>query len=203
MSSWKQNVVAAALALLGPAGGCIAGEAEFQQPPDPPETKYRLPPEMMTEMVAEPMAALRAGGVAAGREAFEQLRRTAAARYGPESVRIADLHMAFGVELYMRSMITEDQELLRASRDYLHASIPAYRATFGTTHPDVALALNSYADVEIKLHGDRVTPQAEAALREALRIRLATLGPKNIETLATQDALATIDASKRGKRGAD
>ncbi len=158
----------------------------------PRETKDRIPAEAMARMVEGPMSAVRERGLAEGDAAFERLLASEKAPDPSNRVLIADLYMAYGVALHMEWTGTDDQVLLHASRDRIRASIPLYRAAFGSTHPEVALALNSYADVEIDLNGDD-SPQAEAALREALRIRRATLGAINAETLATEKQLERID----------
>jgi hypothetical protein len=162
----------------------------------PRETKDRFPPEAMARMVEGPMSAVRKHGLAEGEAAFERLL----AVEGSNRVRIADLHMAYGVELYNERIRKDDPVLLKASRDRIRASIPLYRAAFGSTHPEVALALNSFADVEIELNGED-SPQAEAALREALRIRRATLGDVNAETLATEKRLESIHGRRNRALG--
>jgi len=166
----------------------------------PGETKERVPPEAMARMVEGPMSAVRQRGLAAGDAAFERLLAAKNARGPSNRVLIADLYMAYGVELYMEWTGEDGPELLQASRDRVRDSIPLYRSAFGSTHPEVALALNSFADVEIALNGDS-SPQAEAALCEALRIRRSTLGAVNAETLATEARLESLDARRPGARG--
>jgi hypothetical protein len=166
----------------------------------PRETKDRFPPEAMARMVEGPMSAVRERGLAQGDAAFERLVSGEKARDGSNRVRIADLHMAYGVELYMEWSAKNDIALLEASRDRIRASIPLYRAAFGPAHPEVALALNSFADVEIDLNGDE-SPAGKAALREALRIRRATLGAENAETLATEARLESLNPRRLGARG--
>ncbi|HEV2746265.1 MAG TPA: tetratricopeptide repeat protein [Allosphingosinicella sp.] len=168
----------------------------------PPETKDRLSPDKMERLVAGPMAAVREDGLAAGDAVFERLRAAEAARSGPAGVGVADLLTAYAVELYGEWVSTEDRALLQASRDRLLAAITAYRAAFGPDHPEVAVALHSFADVDIPLNDGRATPQAEAALREALRIRRAALGPRHPETRAAEDRLASIAGAGTGKGAA-
>jgi hypothetical protein len=164
----------------------------------PRETKDRFPPEAMARMVAGPMSAVRKHGLARGDAAFERLVAGEKVRDGSNRVRMADLHMAYGVELYNEWTAKNDPALLKASRDRIRASIPLYRAAFGSTHPEVALALNSFADAEIALNGDK-SPQAEAALRESLRIRRATLGASNAETLAVEARLEGLHGRGNGR----
>ena len=157
-----------------------------------PETKDRLSPEAMEQLVEEPMTAVRERGLAAGETEFSRLRSIADARYGSNSVRIADLRTAFGVELYYEGRTADDPALLRAARRHLHEAIASYRTAFGPDHPEVAVALHSFADIDIELHGGHATPQAKDALREALQIRRAALGLRNHETLATERRLESI-----------
>lgn len=156
-----------------------------------PETKDRLTPEAMERLVEQPMETVREHGLAPGEAEFGRLRETAQARFGINSVEVADLLTAFGVELYKEWSATDDRALLQASRGYLQSAISGYRAAFGPDHPEVAVALHSFADVDIELHGGR-SPAAEAALGEALRIRRAALGPRNHETRATEMRLASL-----------
>ncbi|HEV2079165.1 MAG TPA: tetratricopeptide repeat protein [Allosphingosinicella sp.] len=183
MKSLAKAVLAIALQIGTAVGGC-----------EPPETKDRLSPEALERLVEEPIAELRANGLRAGQAKFEQVRRVTEAQHGSASIRVADLLTAFGVQLYMEYVGSEDRAVLQASREYLQAAIPAYRASFGADHPEVAVALHSFADVEVVVSNNRLTPQAEAALEEALRIRRAALGPQNHETLATEERLASLRA---------
>ena len=171
-------------------------------PPRPPETADRLASDVMERLVAGPMAAVRKQGLAAGEARFDRLRAAEAVRSGRSSAAVADLVMAFGVELYREWIETGDDALLQAARDRIHESIAAYRAAFGPRHPEVAVALHSFAAADIQLHQGEATPQAKAALTEALEIRWARLGPRNHETVATQQELASL-ASKRKWRHPD
>ena len=160
------------------------------------ETKDRLSPQIMAQMVEGPMSVVRERGLAAGEAEFEQLLAVEVARHGSNSVRVADLYMAFGVELHAEWIATGDPALLQAARDRVWTAIPRYRAAFGPAHPEVAVALHSFAMVELQLHEGRSSPQAETALREAARIRRAALGPENPETLAAEAQLKSIGASE-------
>ncbi|MFN3945004.1 MAG: tetratricopeptide repeat protein [Allosphingosinicella sp.] len=185
--------LAALLLMLAALGSCWE-----LGPERPPETKDRLPPEMMERLVAEPIAAVRAHGIDAGRADFARLLSAEEARSGAASVEAADLHMSFGIGLFL--LRTEEEldgrALLLASRDYVHASIDLYRAAFGPGHPEVAVALHSFADIEAEIHGQRLTPAAEAALREAVRIRRATLGARHAETRGAVRRLASLRNSE-------
>lgn len=165
----------------------------------PHETKDRLTPEVMEQMVKEPIAAVRKRGLASGQARFEQLLAADEARYGRNSVQVADLLTAFGVELYSEGFEDDNQAASQASLNYLREAIPHYRKAFSPEHPEVAVALHSFADADISLHGGRLTPEAETALEEALRIRRAALGPDDPETRATEIKLAHARRKSRSE----
>jgi hypothetical protein len=190
-----RNIILAAiigLVLLVAAVSCSQGPAK--------ETKERLPPGAMAQMVDGPISAVRERGLAEGDDEFERLIFAEEARGGSNSVRLADLYMAYGVKLYEEWMNRHDDLLLQASRDRIYASIPRYRAAFGPNHPEVALALHSFADVDIELNGE-ASATAEMALREALQIRRDALGADNAETKATEGRLASISGQGIEARG--
>jgi len=162
----------------------------------PPETKDRLSPEAIEQMVERPMAAVRHKGLPSGVAMFERQLNLDRSQCGSGSVRVADLLTAFGVELYIEGSATENEAEMRAARDYLRDAIPVYRKAFGPGSPEVAVALHSFADADIAIHDNRLTPEAEAALVEALRIRRAALGLDNRETRATEARLAHARARK-------
>lgn len=162
----------------------------------PPETGDRLDREAMERLSEGPIAAVREQGLAAGQAHFDRLLAAQAAHAGPSSVEVADLLMAFGVGLHWAWMDTREPAMLQASRDRIHESIAAYRAAFGRRHPMVAVALHTFADVDILLHDRKATPQAMAALEEALQIRRAKLGPRNHETVATEERIASLASGR-------
>jgi len=176
-----------AAALMG--AGCNNHQAR--------ETKDRLSPAAMEQMVKEPMAAVRSDGLAAGRARFGRLLAADEAHYGANSVRAADLVTSFGVALYMDGSAADDRAERVASLDYLRDAISRYRAAFGPKHPEVAVALHSFATADLGLNDGRLTPESERALEEALRIRCDALGPGNKETRATEVALmhARLDSA--------
>ena len=161
---------------------------------DPPETKDRLSPAAMAEMIARPIAAVRERGLAAGEAEFERLLL----RETGNGVKIADLHTAFGVGLYEEWLITHHRPLLVAARDRMRKAVSAYRQAFGAKHPEVAVALHSFADIDVILNDERPTPEAVAAMREALTIRRDALGPHNAETKAAEAALKDLADPQRG-----
>lgn len=155
----------------------------------PAETKDRLTPEAMGQMVEGPIAMVHDEGLSSGERAFQRLLEEYVDRYGASSVQVADLLTAFGIGLYVQGYNDENPAESQASVKYLREAVPHYRQAFGAKHPEVAVALHSLADAEIKLNG-HLTPEAEAALNEALQIRRTALGPQNPETRATARRLA-------------
>lgn len=156
------------------------------------ETKDRLPEDAMERLVSAAMAQARGGNMAAADALFERQVMATRETRGPRSVQEADLLMAFGVQLFSAGAELEDLALQRASEPYLARSIDAYRAAFGTESAEVAVALNSHADVLLLLNDDEPVAAAEAELEEALRIRTAALGRRNVETIATRKQLARL-----------
>lgn len=188
-------------ALIGSVlGGCAS----------PKETKDRISAEALERLVADPLAIVRQSGLASGEAKFAQLLATNEARYGKDSMQVADLLMAFGVGLH-KQRHPEDAEfgldedgfpkadpaITKASVHYLRLAIPRYRAAFGPMHPEVALALHTFADGDLLMRNQRLSPEARSALIEALRIRRFALGPENIETLATEDKLTALGVEAR------
>jgi hypothetical protein len=156
-----------------------------------PETKDRLSAEQMEHLVAGPMEIVRGESLAAGEAEFAKLIADARSKHGAQSVEAADLLTAFGVELYNDDPDPMSAESA-AARRHLKEAVGAYRAAFGPTHPEVALALNSYADLEEKLAPDDPSPLVGALLEQSLEIRERTLGPRNPETNANLTRLANI-----------
>jgi hypothetical protein len=195
MNRRAAGACAAVLLAIIPAAG--AGQVGSGQPA---QTRDRLQ-DRMSELVSAPMAVVERDGLPAGKAAFERLLAAARARQGARSVEAADLLESFGVGLYTLGFEREDRQIREASLSYLQAAIPAYRAAFGDAHPEVAAALNSYADAQLALHEDDPPQSAQAAYEEAYRIRLAALGPTNIETLASLRYLARLSGHPSITRG--
>ena len=158
-----------------------------------PETKDRLPDAVMEKLVAEPMTVVRDEGLSAGEAAFDRLLADTKARKGPRSVEAADLLTAFAVQLYVENQDPGSPES-EAARRYQRAAVPAYTAAFGPNHPEVALALNTRADLERKQSPQDPSPLVDSLLQQALEIRTRALGPNNAETVATLEELASIAA---------
>ncbi len=179
----------------------LAGQAPEAPSNAQRETKDRLSPEELSDLVAVPMSVVEAQGLAAGVAAFERLLSETVAAHGDGSVEVADLLTAFGVDLYVSGGETGNREIRRRSLTYLAAAIPVYRAAFGDAHPEVALALNSYANAELEIYDANPPESAEAALEEAYRIRLGVLGPTHVESLANLRSIATIRGHPSRTRG--
>jgi hypothetical protein len=163
------------------------------------ETKARLSQDQMDVLVAKPMTIFESSGLAEAEKAFDQLLAKAVNKHGQKSVEQADLLTAFGVGLYVESFNSDDAAVGNASLDYLKRAIPAYKAAFGARDPEVALALNSYADAAMGIDPAGLRPDAVAALEEALAIRVETLGRDNPETRSTADKLENV----RNDEGSD
>jgi hypothetical protein len=166
--------------------------AQWGPQAEAPVTNDRLSPESMDALVAGPMAALRKSGLAAAQKAFDALLADAVNKHGKGSVEEADLLTAFGVALDIEGIDRGDEKLERAALPYIERAIPAYRAAFGPRHPEVALALNSYATLLHNFHDKALDPAAEAALVEAISIRTEKLGPDNPETKTAEAELAEL-----------
>jgi tetratricopeptide (TPR) repeat protein len=200
MSRTMLGVCAAFLLIVVPA--TVTGRGRHVDSAEPaPETKDRLSGDRMSRLVARPISTVERRGLAEGKAAFDRLLAQIRARHGHGSVQVADLLVAFGVRLYTLGQATDDRRLREEALPYLEAAIPAYRAAFGATHPEVAVALNTYADALRALHEDNPPESAETALAEAYRIRLAALGPNNPETLATLRYLAGVRGHPSRTRG--
>jgi hypothetical protein len=195
----RKTLGACAAVLLAIVPVAVAGQANDLAPPK--QTRDRLSEERMDQLASAPLAVVRRDGLPAGRVAFERLLARTRARRGAGSVAAADLLTAFGVGLYGLGFTTDDRQMKEASLLYLDAAVPAYRLAFGAAHPEVAVALNSYADVLQALNEDDPPQRVEDALEEAYRIRLAALGPANLETLANQRHLAEIRGLPSRTRG--
>jgi tetratricopeptide (TPR) repeat protein len=165
------------------------------------EPTDRLTQERMAELVAGPMAIVERRGLVAGKASFDRALAAMRARHGANSVQVADLLIAFGVGLYNFGMERDDQPIKEAAIPYLEAAIPAYRAAFGDAHPEVAVALNSYADAQSELHRDNPPASVDSAREESYRISSAASGPTSVQALATLRYLAVLKGHPSRTRG--
>jgi hypothetical protein len=151
----------------------------------------RLTDEEMSGLVEQPIGQVQAGDIEGGRRTFERMLRAAQARHGPNALEAADLLTAFGVLLDQ-----QDQAVVPGAKPlapgYLRRAIPIYRAALGPNHPEVALALSTLADALRFARPENPPAEAEQALVEAYRIRLASRGPTHAETLWTILRLAEV-----------
>lgn len=192
--SLRRLSVALALLLLSIAPPLAAAPGPTALAP-PRETKDRLSPGQMEELAGPFIARLEREGLAGAEKAFEA--RIAAVRSehgGSPSLQEADLQTAFAVNLYVQGLDSGDDGLRRASIAHLDAGLELYRAVLGPTDPNVAVMLSSRADVRLALNDEKPTPQALADLEDALAIRMAAFGPRNLETLAVRKRLARLRA---------
>jgi hypothetical protein len=152
----------------------------------PTYTKDRLSNERMAEMVAAPLARAEAGDLAGAQREFEaQL-----ARSGPQEA--PDLLTGFGLGLYIHGLENDSPPLMRSALPYLERAIPATATRFGAGHPEMALALTTYADALRKLSPQDPPRSADDAYARAYRIRARTLGRSNAETLYSLLRLAQV-----------
>jgi tetratricopeptide (TPR) repeat protein len=157
------------------------------------DTRDRLTPEHMRELVAAPLAKIGRGDVEGGKRDFERLLDERRHHFGADSLQIADTLGAFGVLLYSDNISGSDDRLRRMAVPYLARAVAGYKAAEGPLHPDVAVALNDLADVLRRLDPDTPPLEADAALAEACGIRLASLGPYNAETIANLAYLGEVE----------
>jgi hypothetical protein len=186
------SVLGMLLALLI-LGGSAASIGSVTVDTQQAETKDRLTPEKLEQLVKEPIAVTETHGIQAGKKSFAKLLGEAKQRHGAGSIEVADLLTAFGVQLYTAGIISEDATLKRASLEYLEAAVAAYRSAFGSDHPEVAVALHSYANAQLGVYKEQPPASASRALEEVYRIRLKTFGSSNAETRAIRLELAALE----------
>jgi len=153
----------------------------------PALTKDRLGPEALDAMVAGPMAIIADGDWEGGERAFEVLLAERSKRHGANSVEVADLLSAFGVAVHR----FDDGG---PAIIYLRRAVEAAKAVYGPTHPEVALAITDVAMVQWDGADGPPPVEVDEALREAYRIRVATLGPNHTETAWNLAQLAKLAA---------
>lgn len=160
-----------------------------------PSSNYvmnRLTTESMELLVAEPIERLTSGDVEGAQQIFDRMLAATRSAHGEESVNEADLLMSFGAMIHVEGEVTENPRLRALAGDYVGRSVQAYRAAFGSDHPEVATALNSHADILRRAAPDDPPAEADREMEEAYRIRLAVLGPGHAETIWTILYLADI-----------
>ena len=193
MIPWLPASIAIALATASAGGAFVSAVGLSSQFDDgPSETKDRLSPEVMEQLAGPAIERVRQGDLAGGERLLEAMLAQRTASGGAVGLEAADLVSSFGVLLYNEGLDQSDDRLRERSMVYLARAVPMYKAVFGASHPEVAVILHSYADVEMELRPDNPSAQAEAALEEAYRIRLATLGPDNEETRSGLARLAEL-----------
>jgi hypothetical protein len=177
-------LAALALAALAAPAAAQPGADEPQAAPREPETRDRINGEALAALTAGPARLIEAGRIAEAERAFEALL----ARQPAGTPAVSDHLTSFGLALFMAG----DRAVRLRSVAYFRRAVDAARAAFGPNHPELALSLNTYADAQTELWPEDPPREADAALAEAYRIRLSTLGPANIETLASLIALADL-----------
>lgn len=165
---------------------------EFDAPaPNSPisQTSDRLDSERQEALIGESGTLLDRGDLPGAEAAFGVLLRRAVNKSGPQSVEVADLYSSFAVRLAQGS---HDNEALT----YFRKAISASEKAFGPDHPETALIWNDLGLTLSAAHGLAGRAEAEAALKEAYRIRLKSLGARNAETAFTLSYLARLYAPR-------
>jgi hypothetical protein len=107
-----------------------------------------------------------------------------AARYGEHSVATVQASTETG---RMLVIATERYDL---ALPFIQRSLALSRKVYGNEHRETAYALQDLAVVYAKVNSTKYGFEAEAALREALRIRRALLGEKHAEAAGAKAELA-------------
>lgn len=152
-------------------------------------------PDQMERIVAGPMRAVRAGDLAGAKRQVERLRRLRVAARPHDPYAAADVDESFGVLLVQE--VDEQGELRRAALPYLARAADGVRAAKGPTHPEVAVALQTYGDALLRVGPTSRAAEARRAFCAAYRIRRVSLGPDHPET---GSALAAVARSMPGTR---
>lgn len=194
------RLIVMAIAAVALIAALVLGALWSEPRTEIPASDARLTNEDMAALVRAPLRLIEAGDVTGGQRLFERSIAIAAARHGEGALEVADLLTSFGAMIYRADDEEAPRKTALASL-YLRRAVPAYRAALGPDHPDVATALNSYADVLRLATPDDPPAEAERAMNEAYRIRLASRGPHHAETLSTLLYLADIHAAPGRTRG--
>lgn len=159
------------------------------------QTSDRLTDAMKRRLVERPMTFVKRGDLAGGQRQFEVEYATMLERKGERSITPGDMLTAFGVGLWV-----EDHQV--EAVPYFRRAVAAYRISTPDS-PDVALALNTVADAVYT--DDNAPPPAEAlaAMREALKIRRATLGLHDGETAVTYVRLGKLNGHPVNTEGVE
>jgi hypothetical protein len=186
------RIAAVLLAMASPTAALAAAPpAKAPSPLEGGETKDRLPPEALREMVRRPAAAVSAGDVARAEREFDVLMTRLRAREGDGGLVVADTLVAFAVVLY-------EAEHKRLALAYFRRAADAYRIALGPDDPEVAVSLHDIANVELDLSPDTASPELIATVEEALRIRRLALGLNNAETAVTFILLGRVKGMAAG-----
>ncbi|WP_326524003.1 hypothetical protein [Sphingomonas sp.] len=161
----------------------------------------RLSEGRMEALVAGPIEHVRAGDLDRGIAELEQLRSAVKGADAAAALLRADIDESFGVLVDTEGQTEGPAALRAAAVPFLKRAVGEYRGAFGPAHPEVALALQSWADVLRAVDPIANLENMRSAYCDAFRIRLAALGPDSAETgsaLAEVMRLAppgTVDAA--------
>jgi len=137
--------------------------------------------EALEASVSGPIATAESGNLARGEQEFERLLADAG-DYPEERCRLLT---AFAVGLM--TLFEPGAEPVK----YMRRAVLEARKAFPAESRMLAMALADYGILELET-GGRASPEGEAALVEALGIRMRLLGPYHIETLVASTSLGQI-----------
>lgn len=170
------------LVLAGAIAVTVMDAGKAPPPEHGGETSDRLSSALMEHMVAGPMKLVVKKDMAGAAKLFEADLARARAKGG---LHAADMLFAYGVQL-------RGAEHDKDSLPYFRRAVDAYRAA-SPGSAELALALADYGRVLLADSPDNPSADALPALREALKIREAVLGPRNAETAVAYVRLGEME----------
>jgi len=187
--------------LLAITVAVLAALLPAQAPPSSPQrstaaveereayTTERLDAATMRRLLRQLIPAMESDRIDEAERMFAVLLELQVRWYGEVSLEVGDHLAAFGVTLFHTS---QEPDVRRRAIEYLRRAVDTYSAHFGRQHREVALALSDFGNAHLQLAQDDPPREAEEALEEAHRIRLATLGATNVETASSLARLAQV-----------
>lgn len=156
------------------------------------ETKDRISAEELAGLVVKPSAQLEAGDIEGARASLAKLIDRSRRPNNRDTLRTADLYMAFGLAAYSLANESREPQMIEASIDAFEKAASSYEAVYGPLHPEVSLAMTTLADGLNSLVGEESIPRQIGLVRKVLAVRRARLGATHIETLASMGDLGKL-----------